>query len=81
MKKFFAAVVAAASFCATATLAAPPADQMFNWTGFYAGANAGYSWGRSDTDASDQLHEALHLDTMVQRVRNVPAKIAHRGCG
>jgi len=27
-------------------------DPVYNWTGFYIGANAGYSWGRSNTDAS-----------------------------
>jgi outer membrane immunogenic protein len=26
---------------------APPAEQIFNWTGFYVGINGGYSWGRS----------------------------------
>jgi outer membrane immunogenic protein len=49
MKKFFAEVVAAASFCATAALAAPPADQMFNWTGFYVGGQAGGAWGHQDS--------------------------------
>jgi outer membrane immunogenic protein len=27
-------------------------DPIYNWTGFYVGVNAGYSWGRSNTDAS-----------------------------
>jgi outer membrane immunogenic protein len=27
-------------------------DPIYNWTGFYIGVNAGYSWGRSNTDAS-----------------------------
>jgi outer membrane immunogenic protein len=27
-------------------------DPGYNWTGFYIGANAGYSWGRSKSDAS-----------------------------
>src|SRR6266700_3769287 len=32
---------------------APPAMvEIYNWTGFYVGGNAGYSWGRSNTDAS-----------------------------
>ncbi len=32
---------------------APPAIvEVWNWTGFYIGGNAGYSWGRSNTDVS-----------------------------
>lgn len=31
-------------------LKAPPLVVVYNWTGFYAGANVGYSWGRADTD-------------------------------
>jgi outer membrane immunogenic protein len=26
---------------------APPPDPIFNWTGFYVGLNAGYSWGET----------------------------------
>lgn len=31
---------------------APPMAAVYNWTGFYIGVNAGYSWGRSNTDAA-----------------------------
>jgi outer membrane immunogenic protein len=29
---------------------APPSDPIYNWSGFYAGGNIGYSWGRADSD-------------------------------
>ena len=32
--------------------AAPAVMAMYNWTGFYAGGNIGYSWGKADTDVS-----------------------------
>jgi outer membrane immunogenic protein len=31
---------------------APVMVEVWNWTGFYIGGNAGYSWGRSNTDVS-----------------------------
>jgi outer membrane immunogenic protein len=34
------------------TKAPPVMVEVYNWTGFYIGGNAGYSWGRSRTDAS-----------------------------
>lgn len=34
------------------TKAPPPVVEVWNWTGFYLGGNAGYSWGRSNTDVS-----------------------------
>jgi outer membrane immunogenic protein len=48
------AIVAAAASPAPAAdmrpvLKAPP-PAIYNWTGFYVGANAGYSWGRSRND-------------------------------
>src|SRR3954471_19580213 len=52
------AVMAATSIASAADIAprytkAPPAMvEVWNWTGFYIGGNAGYSWGRSNTDVS-----------------------------
>jgi outer membrane immunogenic protein len=52
------AVIAAASVAFAADLAARPYTQApvmvegWNRTGFYVGGNAGYSWGRSNTDVS-----------------------------
>ena len=34
------------------TKAPPPIVEVWNWTGFYIGGNAGYSWGRGSTDVS-----------------------------
>ena len=31
---------------------APPLVEVWNWTGFYIGGNAGYSWGRGNSDVS-----------------------------
>jgi outer membrane immunogenic protein len=60
--KFIAAILVA-SFGATSALAADlPArtytkapifvDPGYNWSGFYIGGNAGYSWGRASTDGN-----------------------------
>src|SRR3984957_15753370 len=60
--KFLAAILVA-SFSATSALAADlPArtytkapifvDPGYNWSGFYIGGNAGYSWGRASTDGN-----------------------------
>src|SRR5579871_1018732 len=46
MRKIALAAIAAVAFSAPA-LAAPPAG-VFNWSGFYLGASAGYGW--NDTD-------------------------------
>ena len=52
------AVMAASSVASAADMAprytkAPPAMvEVWNWTGFYIGGNAGYSWGRSNSDVS-----------------------------
>ncbi len=45
-------VLAAATAAAvTPAMAAPPS--VYNWTGFYVGANAGYSWGQGATVYND----------------------------
>src|ERR1022692_3800654 len=57
MKKILVAGIAAASLCASSAIAADmpvkapyraAPEQMFNWTGFYVGADIGYAWGRDD---------------------------------
>jgi outer membrane immunogenic protein len=42
----------AADFAARPYTKAPMMAEVYNWTGFYIGGNAGYSWGRSNTDVS-----------------------------
>jgi len=39
---------------------APPAVAVFNWTGFYLGANAGYGWARN-TDRITAVNDAAGL--------------------
>ena len=51
------AFVAATSTASAADMAprytkAPPLVEVWNWTGFYIGGNAGYSWGRGNSDIS-----------------------------
>ena len=50
MRRLSVGIAALASVLATSAFAAPPA--VYNWTGFYVGANAGYSWGESSTTQS-----------------------------
>lgn len=52
MKKILVAGIAAATFGGAPVLAADmpvkaPLAAPFNWTGFYAGLNGGYGWGRT----------------------------------
>jgi outer membrane immunogenic protein len=63
MKTSALKILAAAAFAGMAASSALAADMpvkarpvavvdVWNWTGFYIGGNAGYSWGRSETDLS-----------------------------
>ena len=45
-------VASAADMAPRYTKAPPPIVEVWNWTGFYIGGNAGYSWGRSDSSVS-----------------------------
>jgi outer membrane immunogenic protein len=58
MTAFAVAAVASGSSASAADLAARPYTKapvlapVYNWTGFYIGGNAGYSWGKSRTDTT-----------------------------
>jgi outer membrane immunogenic protein len=39
--------ISSAAFAADMALKAPPPAPLYDWTGWYGGVNAGYSWGRS----------------------------------
>jgi len=47
----FGSAASAADLAARPYTKAPPIE-VWNWTGFYVGGNAGYSWGKSHTDVS-----------------------------
>ncbi len=46
----FAGAASAADMPARMPVKAVPYVQMFNWTGFYVGANIGYGWSRTSDD-------------------------------
>ena len=63
MRRLWLKTVIIASFIAAtgdSVLAAPPAP-IWSWTGYYVGANVGYSWGRSNStvDFKDAASGAL----------------------
>jgi outer membrane immunogenic protein len=51
MKKLLVAGIAAGALCSAPALAGPP-PSLFNWSGCYMGANAGYLWGVADPQAN-----------------------------
>lgn len=53
----------AATFAALATPAL--ADGRPNWSGFYLGAHAGYSWGSTDVDLSNSTGAIFYSDPFV----------------
>lgn len=89
MKRIVIGMAAAMSLFATGALAADLAarpyvkapvmvDPVWSWTGFYVGANGGYSWGRSRTDVSllqlgnrccDRAAGRLHHQCVVRHER------------
>jgi outer membrane immunogenic protein len=50
----FVGVTATSAFAADMAVKARPMPvvEVWNWTGFYIGGNAGYSWGRTNTDVT-----------------------------
>lgn len=44
---------------------APVVAPAYNWTGFYVGANIGYSWGRQDVLVDDFLLGTPHVDGVI----------------
>jgi len=52
MNRLLAGSVALLALAASGIVRAEPAAPVQSWSGWYAGVNAGYSWGQSDTSAS-----------------------------
>jgi outer membrane immunogenic protein len=50
---FLLGVSVAALGLTSPAIAAPPPPPIYSWTGFYAGVNAGYSWGNADSNLND----------------------------
>lgn len=79
MKKYLIAamlVTTSAGFATAADMrmpvkAPPPVVAVYNWTGFYIGGNAGYSWGRGRTDQDDII--TTNTNTRLFRGTTPPA--------
>ena len=50
-----AAILSAPAMAADMPVKAPPPASMFNWTGFYVGANGGYGWSAHGNQLNDPL--------------------------
>ncbi|MBV8510838.1 MAG: hypothetical protein JO289_11795, partial [Xanthobacteraceae bacterium] len=67
MVAFVAVPAAAAELPLTMPVKAPalvqaPVPQLYDWTGFYAGAHLGYAWGRSNwTELPDGLTGSANM--------------------
>jgi len=61
-----AALIGQPALAADMPVKAPPlsAPPIHDWTGFYVGANVGYSWGRSNNDWSFNAPNAFTLSTV-----------------
>ena len=90
MKKFLLATVALSALVAAPAMAADLAARpytkapafipapIYNWTGFYIGGNAGYSFAdRTDINTSGQV--AANADTVARGLRNPLVSIDRNG--
>jgi outer membrane immunogenic protein len=69
-----AAMIAGPAMAADMPLKAPPLAPIYSWTGFYIGANVGYSWGRARSlynDPNFPNNDAPALNPLSQRLDGV----------